>query len=161
MCTIISVVFMLTLIGHNTVFIHVMDSKEKSNKKLYWIGFSLNSIWQSCTFKVDRFIIPFGVSLVWTKLSLITTLVQHLVHSCQNRIEKQVTFWTNVKHSTIELNTSLIEYSKTPPTENSLNCTKYVKLNHCGRGERLKIDFLQLWTPVNWATPPLLPLHCN
>ena len=47
------------------------------------------------------------------------TLYQYLVHFCQIKIGKQVTFWTNVKQSTIEYDTSVIKYSQTPPTQNS------------------------------------------
>ena len=69
---------------------------------------------------MDRFVIPFGVTLVGTKLPWIMTLVWHLVHFCQIRIVKQVTFRTNVKQSVIEHNTNIIQYSKTPPTQNSI-----------------------------------------
>ena len=65
---------------------------------------------------MDRFIISFGVTLAKTKLPWIMNLVQHLVHFCQIRKGNKVTFQANVKHN--EQNTSIIEYSKTPPTQN-------------------------------------------
>ena len=54
------------------------------------------------------------------------TLVKHLVYICQIRIGNKVAFGTNVKQSTNEHNTSIIEYSQTPPTQNShyVNKTK-------------------------------------
>ena len=73
----------------------------------------------TCTLIVDRFGIPFGVTLMGTKLPWITILVRHLVHFCQIRIGNKVTYWTNVKQSTNEYNTSIIEYSQTPPTQNN------------------------------------------
>ena len=58
---------------------------------------------------VDRFVIPFGVTFVGAKFLWIRTLDEYLVHSCQIRIGKWVTFQSNVKWSNI------IEYSQTPP----------------------------------------------
>ena len=64
-------------------------------------------------------------ALTWT---IISSIYRYLVHFCQIRIGKQVTFWTNVKQSRIEHNTSLIKYSQTPPTQN-----KYKILQTWGR----------------------------
>ena len=59
------------------------------------------------------------------KLPHNVTLVQYLVHCCQIRIGKWVTFRINVKWSTIEQNTSIIEYSKTPPTQNNIKKSQF------------------------------------